>query len=93
MLTRMLQRRGTTAQWNDVQSTLILSTGEIGLVVEPGNALDGKFKIGNGVDTWADLSFYNNDDQNAGIYAKLIATQTFQGSQVLTPTTSSKMER
>jgi hypothetical protein len=85
----MLQRRGTTAQWNDVQSTLILSTGEIGLVVEPGNALDGKFKIGNGVDTWANLSFYNNDDQNADIYAKLIASQTFQGSQVLTPNTSS----
>lgn len=88
MLTRMLQRRGTTAQWNDVQSTLILSTGEIGLIVEPGNPLDGKFKIGNGVDTWADLSFYNNDDQNAQIYAKLVANQTFQGSQIITPTQS-----
>lgn len=86
MLTRMLQRRGTTAQWNDVKSTLILAAGEVGFVTDGADA--NKFKIGDGVTTWENLKFYLRDDQNAGIYAKLIAAQTFLGSQVLTPNTA-----
>jgi len=82
----MLQRRGTTAQWEDVKSTLILSSGEIGIIFDdPDLGNNGKFKVGDGVTVWEDLSFYLKDDDNADIYAKLIATQTFTGTQVLTP--------
>jgi hypothetical protein len=79
MLTRMLQRRGTAVQWADVNSTLILSPGEIGLETDT-----GKFKVGNGVTTWENLSYYLKDSQNEILYSKLNATQNFVGSQILT---------
>ena len=92
MLTRMYQRRGTAAQWDDVANSVILSSGEIGIVTDPAdlnNPLEGKFKIGNGINVWSALDYYQNDGQNSGIYSKLVATQTFQGSQVVTPSNAS----
>lgn len=84
MLSRMLQRRGTAAQWEDVKNTVILAPGEIGLETDT-----GKFKVGNGVTVWKDLSYYLRDSDNDDIYSKLNATQTFTGSQVITPANAS----
>ena len=92
MLTRMLQRRGTTAQWNDVQSTLVLSSGEIGIVFDtPDIGNNGKFKVGDGVTTWANLSFYLKDSQNDDIYSKLSASQTFTGSNIFQASSNSSI--
>lgn len=90
MLTRMLQRRGTEQEWYDVRNTAILQPGEIGLETNT-----GRFKIGNGVNVWIDLPYYLPDNNptnngiranknNADIYSKLIANQTFIGTQTLT---------
>lgn len=91
MLTRMLQRRGSATEWNDVRSTAILQAGEIGLETDT-----GKFKVGDGTTVWINLPYYLPDTNptadedrighnNADIYSKLRATQTFKGSQILTP--------
>jgi hypothetical protein len=80
----MLQRRGTTAQWEDVKDTLILASGEIGIIVDT-TANNGKFKIGDGVTLWKNLNFYQHDGQNTSEYVKLIASQTITGTQTLTP--------
>ncbi len=91
MLTRMLQRRGTAAEWFDVRNTAILQPGEIGLETDT-----GKFKVGDGTTVWISLPYYLPDtnptsdpdrigNNNADIYSKLRATQTFKGSQILTP--------
>lgn len=65
-LTRMLQRRGTFAQWDAVKEDLVLQPGEIGLETNT-----GKFKIGNGVDDWATLSYIENDGYNLAKYARI----------------------
>ena len=93
-LTRMLQRRGTATQWADVANSVILAPGEIGLVVlDPTATVQstdvGKFKIGDGVKTWTQLSYRFDDAQNQSKYSRLVATQTFEGSQVVTPSTAS----
>lgn len=51
MATRMQQRRGTTAQW--ASTNPILAAGEIGFESD-----SGKFKIGDGVNHWADLTYF-----------------------------------
>lgn len=84
MLTRMLQRRGTSAQWEDVKDTLILASGEIGIIVDD-SADNGKFKIGDGSSLWKDLEFYFNDGHDELKYVQLTATQTILGSQTFTP--------
>lgn len=104
MLTRMQQRRGTQAEWNDsvIASTVILQAGELGLETDT-----GRFKIGNGVTVWQDLPYYLPDDNpsnvairqgknNNDVYAKLSPlaptfTQTFTGAQVLVPNSSSQI--
>jgi len=55
----MQQRRGTTAEWNGVASTVILAAGEIGFVTSGDDA--GKFKIGDGTKTWSQLPFFQNE--------------------------------
>lgn len=65
-LTRMLQRRGTFAQWEAVKEDLVLQAGEIGLETDT-----GKFKIGNNVDDWATLAYIENDDYNLAKYAQI----------------------
>ena len=51
MATRMQQRRGTAAQWTSANP--ILATAEIGFESDT-----GKFKIGDGVNHWADLTYF-----------------------------------
>lgn len=53
MATRMQQRRGTAAQWNDADP--ILAAGEIGFETDT-----GKFKIGNGTSEWSALSYFTD---------------------------------
>src|SRR5690349_21226946 len=48
MSVRMLQRRGTTAQW--AAANPVLGDGEIGI-----DKTAGIIKIGNGTDSWAEL--------------------------------------
>lgn len=51
MATRMQQRRATAAQWTSVNPTL--APGEIGFETDT-----SKFKIGNGVNTWTALDYF-----------------------------------
>lgn len=53
MATRMQQRRGTAAQWTSANP--ILAAGEIGFETD-----NNKFKIGDGVNHWADLSYFSD---------------------------------
>jgi hypothetical protein len=55
MATRMQQRRGTAAQWT--ASDPILNIGEIGFESD-----NNKFKIGDGVNHWADLPYFLDED-------------------------------
>jgi len=59
MATRMQQRRGTAAQWTSTNSGNgpILEVGEIGFESDT-----GKFKIGDGVNNWATLSYFVDAD-------------------------------
>jgi hypothetical protein len=86
MLARMLQRRGTAAQWADVANTVILAPGEIGLETDT-----GKFKVGDGNTVWNQLSYYLRDSDNIEIYSKLVATQTFIGTQTFQPANASSV--
>lgn len=51
MATRMQQRRGTSAQWTSANP--VLASGEIGFETDT-----NKLKIGDGVNTWANLSYF-----------------------------------
>ena len=51
MATRMQQRRGTATQWTTANP--ILAAAEIGFESDT-----GKFKIGDGVNHWADLTYF-----------------------------------
>lgn len=55
MSTRMLQRRGTAAQWISTNSGNgpILAAGEIGFESDT-----NKFKIGDGINHWVDLEYF-----------------------------------
>lgn len=53
MATRMQQRRGTASQWTSANP--ILAAGEIGFETD-----NNKFKIGDGVNHWADLSYFTD---------------------------------
>lgn len=56
MATRMQQRRGTAAQWTGANP--ILAAGEIGFESDT-----SKFKIGDGVNHWADLIYYASAEE------------------------------
>lgn len=53
MATRMQQRRGTASQWTTANP--ILAAGEIGFETDT-----GEFRVGDGVNAWADLSPFKN---------------------------------
>lgn len=59
MATRMQQRRGTAAQWTDADP--ILAPGELGWETDT-----NKFKIGDGVNNWSDLSYFLDEDALGG---------------------------
>lgn len=53
MATRMQQRRGTASQWTTANP--ILAAGEIGFETDT-----GEFRVGDGLNAWADLSPFKN---------------------------------
>lgn len=59
MATRMQQRRGTAAQWTAADP--ILAPGELGWETDT-----NKFKIGDGVNNWSDLSYFLDEDALGG---------------------------
>jgi len=59
MATRMQQRRGTAAQW--ASANPILAAAEIGFESDT-----GQFKMGDGVNHWADLSYFKNLEDLGG---------------------------
>ena len=71
ILTRMLQRRGTSLQW--VAST-VLASGEIGIETDT-----QKFKIGDGITTWANLSYF------VPLSLSLSTANIFSNTQTFTP--------
>ena len=52
MATRMKQRRAAAADWADADP--IIAEGEIAYASD-----NGKFKIGNGISTWSELSYFS----------------------------------
>lgn len=76
MTVRMLQRRGTYAEWQAVASTLVLQEGEVGY-----ETTSGKFKIGDGDKTWSELEYVLPDNQNELKYPQLATDNTFTGDQ------------
>lgn len=56
MTTRMQQRRGTAAEWTSVNP--ILGAGEIGFETDT-----GYFKIGDAVNPWTQLEYFETTDK------------------------------
>jgi hypothetical protein len=61
MATRMQQRRGTAAQWTAANS--VLAAGEIGFETDT-----GKFKIGDGINTWGNIPYFQDTTDLAASY-------------------------
>ena len=59
MATRMLQRRGTAAQWANANPTL--GSGEIGFETDT-----GQFKMGDNSTAWDDLPYFKNIEDLGG---------------------------
>jgi len=70
MSTRMQQRRGTAAQWISTNSGNgpILAAGEIGFESDT-----NKFKIGDGVNHWVDLTYFTDAESAITAIEDLIA--------------------
>lgn len=63
----MQQRRGTSAQWSLASPAAILAAGEIGFEQDT-----GRFKIGDGITPWAQLSYFANISEINQIVADLV---------------------
>ena len=74
MATRMLQRRGTAEQWTTANP--VLGAGEIGFETDT-----GKFKVGDNVNTWSNLSYFVNSDDLSGELGEY-ATQEYVNDAV-----------
>jgi hypothetical protein len=59
MATRMQQRRSPASDWSTANP--ILAAGEIGYEIDT-----NKFKIGDGINHWADLTYFDNADNIGG---------------------------
>lgn len=59
MATRMQQRRSPASDWSTANP--ILAAGEIGYEIDT-----NKFKMGDGINHWADLSYFDNADNIGG---------------------------
>jgi hypothetical protein len=70
MATRMQQRRGTAAQWTSANP--ILNAGEMGWESDT-----NKFKIGDGINHWADLDYFI--DQSSTVNPSFGSSITFEG--------------
>jgi len=71
MATRMQQRRGTAAQWTSANP--ILNAGEFGWESDT-----NKFKIGDGINHWADLDYFV--DSSSTVNPSFGSSITFEGS-------------
>lgn len=74
MATRMQQRRGTAEQWTLADP--VLTPGEIGFETDT-----SKFKVGDGVNAWANLAYFVNSDDLAGELGDY-ATQEYVNSAI-----------
>ena len=89
MATRMQQRRGTAAQWVSTNNGdgPILEAGEIGFETDT-----GKFKIGDGVNPWADLDYFLDESDITGITGDYVLANTLgQANGVATLDSSGKL--
>jgi len=68
MATRMQQRRGTAEQWTTANP--VLAGGEIGFETD-----SGKFKLGDGVNTWTNLSYFLNSEDLGGALGEYATEQ------------------
>ena len=75
MATRMQQRRGTAAQWISTNGGAgpVLNAGEIGWESDT-----NKFKIGDGVNNWANLDYFA--DINSTVNPAFGSSITFEGA-------------
>jgi hypothetical protein len=71
MATRMQQRRGTAAQWTSANP--VLNAAEMGWESDT-----NKFKIGDGVNHWADLDYFI--DANSTVNPSFGSSITFEGA-------------
>jgi hypothetical protein len=71
MATRMQQRRGTASQWTSANP--ILNAGEMGWESDT-----NKFKIGDGINHWADLDYFI--DVNSTVNPAFGSSITFEGA-------------
>ncbi len=55
MIDRMQQRRGISTQWSSASPAVILASGEIGFEQDT-----GRFKIGDGINSWDNLPYFAN---------------------------------
>jgi hypothetical protein len=74
MATRMQQRRGTAEQWTTANP--VLGAGEIGFETDT-----GKFKVGDNVNTWTNLSYFLNADDLDGALGDY-ATEAYVGQAI-----------
>jgi len=78
MTTRMQQRRGTSTQWTNADP--VLAAGEIGFETD-----SGQFKIGDGVNNWSDLSYFQNlEDLGSSLEEYVPLTQKGSANGVAT---------
>ena len=77
MATRMLQRRGTAAQWANANP--ILGSGEIGFETD-----SGQFKIGDGTSNWSALSYFKNLEDLGGLDDFILLTEKGAANGVAT---------
>jgi hypothetical protein len=78
MATRMLQRRGTAAQWANANP--ILGSGEIGFETDT-----GQFKIGDQTTHWDDLPYFKNiEDLGGNLDDYILLTQKGEANGVAT---------
>lgn len=87
---RMLQRRGTAAQWTSIDNGNgpILGSGEIGWESDT-----NKFKIGNGIDSWVNLPYFvDSDSVNTSLGDYVEVSTLAQPDGVATLDSNGKLE-
>jgi hypothetical protein len=104
MAVRIKQRRGTFAEWDAVKDSAVLANGEIGVEYDPLDPENQRFKVGNGVDAWTDLNYYESAEAVLTEILSLSGLSTLEGlsdkvlpsgganDQILAKTSSSDYE-
>ena len=79
MTVKIQLRHDTAANWELVKNTVVLFKGELGFVIDGDST---RFKVGDGVSTWAELPFY--DTKIVQHITELPNTVTFDRGVVVT---------